>query len=414
MTSKQKRIPVAPKTVTRRRSGPSWQRQKKMQRWIIVGGIAVIAVIVGLVSFGYYTTQLRPALRPAAQVAGKTYDMGYLMGMIEYTGLGSDPLTARGMTDRLVELIWDGEVLALGSQEFDVTVTDEEVSNLLKERKASGSRVTRDMARTELLSSKIYEQQFKPKAPASAPHIRAQAMLLADQDKVQEARNRLGAGESFADVTANLTERTDLKDNKGELDWVPRGVMTEVFDQTAFGLQVGETSQPVLDNKAIKPGGYWVIKVTERDEAGLRVERVLLGSKEDAQKVKEQIEAGSSFAALAPELSQDFDTKRKGGDPGKRAASTLTPMLAEAAQSLELNKVSEPIFDDSVSTEGAYWIIKLVEGPTERELSDQNKDAFARNLYSAWFLSGREKVQFENLLDDAKKDWVVQELARRA
>ncbi|MDP2743829.1 MAG: peptidylprolyl isomerase [Dehalococcoidia bacterium] len=409
---KQKRIPVAPKIQPRQRV-PSWQRQKKIQRWILIAGIAVIAVIVGIVSFGFYSTQLRPSLQPAAKVDGKTFDMGYLMDMIDYTGLGSNPTIARGMTDRLVELIWDNEVLLKGGKEFGVSVTDEEVSRLLKDRNLSGSRAARNMARAELLSGKIFEQQFKPKAPASAPQIRAQAMLLASRDKAQEAGKRLDAGELFADIAKSLTEVTQLKENGGEVDWVPQGVITEVFDQVAFGLKPGEMSQLVLDEKAVKPGGYWIIRVTEKDEVGVRVERILLGSKEKAQKVKEQIEAGAGFAALARELSQDFDTKDKGGDPGKKASSTLSPKLAEAALGLELNKVSEPIFDDSVSTEGAYWIIKLVEGPVEKEVSDQNKDLVARNLFIKWFMSMREKSKLENLLDDAKKDWVVAKLSSR-
>jgi parvulin-like peptidyl-prolyl isomerase len=236
-------------------------------------------------------------------------------------------------------------------------------------------------------------------------------MLLSSQEKVQEARKRLGSGESFGNIAKDLSEPIGLTEEADDLGWIPRGVFTEVFDSVVFGLKPGEVSEPFPDSSMAEMGGYWIIRVLERDEDGVHLERMLLGSEEEAQRIKESLERGDDFAVLAREFSLDEETKDNGGDLGKREEGTLLPLLAEAARSLELQTVSQLIYDEDAVTKGAYWIIKLLEGPDEGEVSEDNRSIVARNLYNQWFSEMRQASHFENLLDEEKKDWAVEQIS---
>jgi parvulin-like peptidyl-prolyl isomerase len=388
-----------------------WQRQQRMQRWVLRGGIVIIILVIGIIGYGYYASQLGPSLQSVARVNGRVFNMGYFVDLMKYTGVAGNPTVARGMADRLAEIIWDNEILFQGAGELGISASAEEVAEVLKERGQPNSKAARDMAKAELLSGEIFDQHFKPQAPTVAPQVKAQAMLLASQEKVQEAGKRLGSGESFGDIAKDLSEPIGLTEEADDLGWIPRGVFTEVFDSVVFGLKPGEVSEPFLDSSNAKMGGYWIIRVLERDEDGVHLERMLLGSEEEAQRIKESLDRGDDFAVLAREFSLDEETKDNGGDLGKREEGTLLPLLAEAARSLELQTVSQLIYDEDAVTKGAYWIIKLLEGPDEGEVSEDNRSIVARNLYNQWFSEMRQASHFENLLDEEKKDWAVEQIS---
>jgi len=65
--------------------------------------------------------------------------------------------------------------------------------------------------------------------------------------------------------------------------------------------------------------------------------------RERAEQARGRIEAGEEFAALAEELSDDPGAKGTGGDLGLITRGQSIPELAEAAFSLEVGQVSDPV-----------------------------------------------------------------------
>ncbi len=59
--------------------------------------------------------------------------------------------------------------------------------------------------------------------------------------------------------------------------------------------------------------------------------------------IRKRIEGGEKFAKVAAEVSDDTGSSRAGGDLGFFSRGTMEPALEQAAFSLELNKVSEPV-----------------------------------------------------------------------
>ncbi len=73
-----------------------------------------------------------------------------------------------------------------------------------------------------------------------------------------EALTSLNDGESFADTAARYSDDTASAENGGDLGVISRGFFGDAFDEAAFGLEVGETSQLVEMD-----GAFHILQVTE-------------------------------------------------------------------------------------------------------------------------------------------------------
>jgi foldase protein PrsA len=81
------------------------------------------------------------------------------------------------------------------------------------------------------------------------------------------------------------------------------------------------------------------------------------------QPILERARAGEDFAALAREFSEDTSTRSAGGDTGFFGPGTMVPEFEQAANSLQVGEVSDP-----VSTVFGVHILKLEEREEPRLL----------------------------------------------
>ncbi|MHB8418375.1 MAG: peptidylprolyl isomerase [Myxococcales bacterium] len=80
--------------------------------------------------------------------------------------------------------------------------------------------------------------------------------------KAKSLRQRLAAGESFAELARKFSDGPSAADG-GELGWFKRGVMVPEFEAAAFALPRGDVSEPVLTHF-----GYHLIQVEDRRRTG--------------------------------------------------------------------------------------------------------------------------------------------------
>ena len=91
------------------------------------------------------------------------------------------------------------------------------------------------------------------------------------QDDQQAAGNifqKLILGEDFATLAEEHSEHAASKDKGGELGLVTRGDFGEALDEVIFSAdtEIGTLIGPIRDEEISTKGGYWLVKVVDKDD----------------------------------------------------------------------------------------------------------------------------------------------------
>jgi peptidyl-prolyl cis-trans isomerase D len=234
--------------------------------------------------------------------------------------------------------------------------------------------------------------------------------------QAEAALARIRGGEDFEAVAREVSEDPGSKDKGGDLGFFPRGQMAPPFEQVAFSLEPGQTSEVVRTDF-----GFHVLRVEAHEPAQdqgfdevaraiaeelVATERTSALAAETAEKLAKAVREGSSLVEAAREEDlpierPDWIARRPDGFvPGIGQA----PEVAAAAFSLTPEKPSsDRIFDVG----GKRVLIELLErrGPTaeemaaelaaERERLLETRRAEARN---AWYRAARQRLLAERRL----------------
>jgi peptidyl-prolyl cis-trans isomerase SurA len=219
--------------------------------------------------------------------------------------------------------------------------------------------------------------------------------------KMQAIVDSVERGVNFGDLALRNSEDPSASRNpdapgyRGKLGFVPAGRVVKPFEDVAYNTPVGEHSD-IFRTKF----GYHVLKVNDRREtpSKIRVAHLMLrpsrpgpgpaggsGSsspKAKLQQLKDSLDMGASFEALARRHSADRRSAKNGGDLGSYFGPTanLPQPFKDAAFALE----EKGDVSDVVKTRAGFHLIKL--------------------------LGRRENRSFEKAYDDLKKQ--IKEMPR--
>lgn len=134
----------------------------------------------------------------------------------------------------------------------------------VKEDLKANIQIEKLLEREITISEEEMENYFEENKEAFAQQEQVQArhILVASEDTAKEVKEKLSAGEDFTEMAKEYSTDTDTKDSGGELGFIFKGQMVVEFEETAFSLEVGETSDPVKTEY-----GYHIINVEDKKEA---------------------------------------------------------------------------------------------------------------------------------------------------
>jgi parvulin-like peptidyl-prolyl isomerase len=117
----------------------------------------------------------------------------------------------------------------------------------------------------QIVAARIYREKMEEfvgqQVPTREPQVRVRHILLDTEEEAQAVLKRLEDGEDFSLLATEVSTDTTTAQQGGELGWLPKGEMSDAFDEVAFNLPVGQISDVVET-----PGGFDIIQVEERDE----------------------------------------------------------------------------------------------------------------------------------------------------
>lgn len=190
--------------------------------------------------------------------------------------------------------------------------------------------------------------------------------------RLEEFRNRVLQGESFATLAILYSEDPGSARRGGELGFYGRGELYPEFEAVAFGLRPGEISE-VLETEA----GYHIIQMIERRGEQINVRHILLQAKaspEDLAKARNELDSirtlirnGDMTFNEAVEKFSDDPSKINQGlmvnpytGTNRFRSEELEPSLFFSVERLGLGEVSGPLPMTTEEGRQGFRLVKLV------------------------------------------------------
>jgi parvulin-like peptidyl-prolyl isomerase len=439
LAKKQKK--ATPTRVPTKHQLSKWQRQAKIRRIVIIAAVVFFVGIGSWVGYESYKDYKSDPLREVViEVNGVSFTMEYYantlgiyvnnyinntvntyldvyMQAYNFTReeavqlLTSNAISelsqntdnvADMITGQVADDIINAELLRQGAENLGIEVTTEEIDAKLKEYELPSDRVYRDIISANLLQEKLQEY-FDSQLPDTIEQAHVQVMLVESEEVADEVITRIEAGSNFTSLAEEFSCNSSIE---GDLGWLPEELMPNtLIADAAFNLTVGEISEPIYDETAIKDVGYWLIEVTDKQDDAINASVMLLGSEAEAEWVKDEL-VSENFSSLAEEYSQ-HESKYEGGELGWLERGYMgSEAFDKVAFNITVNEVSEPVRDESVQTTGGYWIVKVVDRGGH-QLETEVREALGVKHLNDWFEEWKENSTIENLLDEEKISWAV-------
>ena len=405
------------------------QQQQRRHRLFLIVGIAVIAVVGGVIGGGWYKNEYLPMRETVIRVNDTEFTMGYYVNMLELQGRKYGELYGpeqslmylQTLADQVEQFIEQSELMRQAASGLGIVVSDDEVDEKLKEQDPPLSKDYGELMRHDLLIQKLLDEHFDKQIPVFAEQRHIKAMFLESESQAESTRARLVEGEDFNTLASELSLDNLSPEGDGDFGWHPKGVLSDRFglkevEDYAFSAEAGSLSQPLEDAGRSKDVGYWLAEVLERDEDEqgelFHVQVMLLGSEEEAQGIRARLEGGEDFATLAEEHSQHTASQEDGGDLGFLAPDDIQEALKDFVLNSEVGTLSEPVRDDTVVTKGGYWLVEVVEKEDSRQISDEDRNFLKTRALNDWLdsLWDDPENKVESYLDSEKKAWAIEKV----
>ena len=82
-------------------------------------------------------------------------------------------------------------------------------------------------------------------------------------------------------------------------------------------------------------------------------------------------------------------------------------VIVTTALALPEGVVSEPTYDASVTTNGGYWLIEVLEREEDREIETETRQQMIAKLFADWLEEQRQTSVIEQYLTEDQKAWAV-------
>ncbi len=279
-----------------------------------------------------------------------------------------------------------------------VNVTDSEVSHFLENPQSRA-----DMDVTYHLSHILI----------GIPESASPEAIQAAKKRAEDILRQLKAGADFEQIAVSYSQGADALKG-GSLGWKKPGELPELFLGALKSMSPGDISEILRS-----PNGFHILKLNDKRGAAqaeavtqTHVRHILLRtseiqSLEDARQkllhLRERVENGDDFAALARAHSEDTASAANGGDLGWVNPGMMVPEFEKAMNALKPNQLSQP-----VRSSFGLHLIQVLDRRSH-DITQERLEAAARQQiharkaderYEQWARQLRDEAFVEYMVDD--------------
>lgn len=240
----------------------------------------------------------------------------------------------------------------------------------------------------QILDKLIVQEYNRSKTDVGVSHIFIKEDSASTAEgKIQQAYQKLKAGESFESVAKEFSQDENSRNNGGFLGYFTAlQIGYPQLEDVVYSTPKGSFSAPVKT-----PIGYHIVRVNDIRPARGRIKIAIIkrmltedGSAENiVDSLYKELKNGANFSDLALKYSEDYNTNAKSGEMDWFGINTYASPIEEAAFALEKDgDIAVP-----VKTSSAWYIIKRLSRTVEQTLEEAEPVFKLKLLKSRMYIS---------------------------
>ena len=292
------------------------------------------------------------------------------------------------------------EILISRVQQRQVTdrimVTEQEIDNFLATQRAQGNT-----------GAEYHLAHILIAVPDASSSERIQAA----RQRAEDVLKKLHAGANFEETAIAVSDGQQALQG-GDLGWRKAGELPTLFVDTVTHMKTGDVSDLIRS-----PSGFHIIKLLEQRNEQRHIvtqthaRHILIRTDEltndDAAQarlkdIRQRIQGGADFAALARQYSNDAATANNGGDLGWVNPGEMVPAFQAQMDKLATGEISKPF-----KTGFGWHIVQVLDrrrhDDTDAFIRSQAREAIHKRKteeeLQSWLARLRDDAYIENRLD---------------
>ena len=433
------------KKVVTRKEMTRLHREQRQRSYIIGGTIVVLAVVIGLVVFGLSYELVFKGMKTVANVNGERISLKDFQEEVQFqryqqiqtyssyaqlynafgaqmgsSFLGNLQSIENSLSEEnkvtfgqdVLQNMVDNVAIAQYAEENGITVSQEEIDKAIEEQfgyYANGTP-TPTLTATPFVTSTLSAEQYALVSPTptnteippteevtptatqaqQTPDATVESTAAeATEPAATEAVVDEGTATATLEPTATATEYT-YQGFEGERDAVIEGMADINFTRADLDILFRYS---VLREKVYEQ----ITADVKSEQEQVWARHILVADEATAKEVLQKLNDGADWAALAEEYSTDESNKYAGGDLGWFSHGQMVASFEEAAFSLKIGEISEPVQSDY-----GYHIIQVL-GHEVRPLTQSALQTSKDQVFSKWLdeLTAKDSVKIlDNWVND--------------
>jgi len=361
-----------------------WQKEKRQERLALAFVVIIIALVAGVLAFGFYQENIARPNLPIAKVNGVPITLITYAKAIDFQ---------KRVLDQQ-EAYWQEQYQrfkASEDQAFLAQLAQQQLSQIQQARQQLYFSVPED-----LISDELIRQEMERRGLTVSPAEVEEAIARTFQPT---------ASEPVTDTASASPAPTPL----------PPDAWQRNYKQYLSSLRISDADYrqlailPLLRRNKLQRALSETVPTTADQ---IRLSHIVTDTREAAESILARLQAGEDFATLAKELSSDTLSASEGGDLGWYPPGILAEDFGEAFEQAAFALQKGQMVTAPVASLVGYHIIMVTDREANRPIDADKLAQLQATVVNRWLKQQKASPAVEWYLDSDKVAWVSTQVAK--